>query len=221
MVTASTQIARPGSSASVTPLDPAERTIPPTDVKRGRWQWRIGVAAATLTLLTAGAVSALTVDGDSGQDLTGLLRLIGSDLLRLRWQFFIVVALLGVTHYLAAAVPARAASGLNLRTGEATLVQLAASAADRLTPGGIGAAAVDARYFNRRGLTLPAALGAVASLHVLGPITDLAVLALVIFGGSWIGLSGGAREMQALASSAGSWLHRFGRPGSGSSSDCF
>jgi uncharacterized membrane protein YbhN (UPF0104 family) len=91
---------------------------------------------------------------------------------------------------------------LELRTGEAVLVQLAASAADRLTPGGVGAAAIDARYFNRRGLTLPAALGAVVSLHVLGPVTDIAVLALVIVGGSWIGLNGGGNELHALAASA-------------------
>jgi uncharacterized membrane protein YbhN (UPF0104 family) len=38
----------------------------------------------------------------------------------------------------------------------------------------------------------------VVVLHALGPVTDLAVLALLIFGGAWIGLGGGAHEAQAL-----------------------
>ena len=197
---AQTMLAARADSATLLDLDPtSDATI---GGKLSRWRWRLGVAGASLALLVAGTVSAVTVDGDSGQDLIGLLRVIGSDLLRLHWQFAIIVVLLGAAHYLAAAVAARAASGLKLRTGEAVLVQLAASAADRLTPGGVGAAAVDARYFNRRGLTLPAALGAVVSLHVLGPVTDIAVLALVIVGGSWIGLNGGGNELHALAASA-------------------
>ena len=202
MVTGYGQITLPDRPDSVTLPDPDIHSTRSAEVKIGRWRWRLGAAAASLALVIAGTVSAVMVDGDSGQDLTGLLRVIGSDLLRLRWQFAIIVVLLGAAHYLAAALAARAASGLELRTGEAILVQLAASAADRLTPGGLGAAAVDARYFNRRGLTLPAALGAVVSLHVLGPITDVAVLALVIFGGSWIGLNGGAHELHALAANA-------------------
>ena len=52
--------------------------------------------------------------------------------------------------------------------GEVLLVQLAASAANRLTPAGLGGSAVTARYYTRRGLDGPAAVGAVAALGAVG-----------------------------------------------------
>ncbi|MGX7678617.1 lysylphosphatidylglycerol synthase transmembrane domain-containing protein [Jatrophihabitans sp. DSM 45814] len=161
-------------------------------------RWRLAAAVATLVLLAAATVSAVNVDGDTGGDLLAFGRLIGRDLLRLRWQFAAVLIMLAGLHYVAAAIAARAASGARLPLGEAVLVQFAASAADRLTPGGLGGAAVNARYFTRRGLTFPAALGAVVSLHILGPITDIALLAFLVLAGRWVGLNGGAHEFQAL-----------------------
>jgi uncharacterized membrane protein YbhN (UPF0104 family) len=103
-------------------------------------------------------------------------------------------------HYAASAVAARAAAGIPLPLRETVLVQFAAAAANRLTPAGIGAAAVTVRYFTRRGLRLPAALGAVTALNVLGALADLMVGALLVFGGRWLGLPGGSREIANLAS---------------------
>lgn len=166
--------------------------------RRDSWGWRFAAALAALLIVAAAAASAAHVDGDTGGDFLNLARLIGSDLMRLRWQFAAVVVALGSLHYVAAAIAARSACGIRLPLGQTVLVQLAASTADRLTPGGVGAAAVNARYFNRRGLTLPAALGAVASLHLLGPVTDVAVLAFLVFAGGFVGLKGGAHEVGAL-----------------------
>ncbi len=196
-------VASRGDRAAVAPDCPDGLTeFDPTAERRRRriadWRWQLAGSLAALALLGAATTSAAHVDSDTGGDVLALFRLIGHDLLRLRWQFAAIVVILAGLHYLAAAIAARAASGAPLPMGETILVQLAASAADRVTPGGVGAAAVDARYFSRRGLTWPAALGAVTSLHFVGPITDLALLAFLVLAGRWVGLNGGAHEMRVL-----------------------
>lgn len=186
--------------------------LPQRTRRRDSWLWRVGAGLVALLLIVAAIVSAANVDGDTGGDLLTLLRLVGSDLLNLRWQFAAAVISLAALHYVAAAIAARAASGIRLPLGETVLAQLAASTADRLTPGGVGAAAVNGRYFNRRGLTLPAALGAVAALHLLGPVTDIGVLAFLVFAGSWVGLNGGAHEVGALTTKFTHSLSTFTSP---------
>jgi uncharacterized membrane protein YbhN (UPF0104 family) len=152
-----------------------------------------------LCVMTAAVISAISVDGDTGGDSVHLARLIALDLARLRWQFTVIVCALATAHYAAAALAARAASGLRLPLAETLLVQLAASAADRLTPAGLGGSAVNARYFSCRGLKLPEAVGAVAALSLFGPATDLGVLALLVLTGRWIGLHGASGELSALS----------------------
>ena len=189
---------RPAHEPSATPVWAGSAPDPRGPRRRDSWGWRFGAALVALLLVAAATASAASVDGDTGGDLLGLARLIGRDLLHVRWQFAAVVVALGCLHYVAAAIAARSACGVRLPLGETVLAQLAASTADRLTPAGVGAAAINTRYFHRRGLTLPSALGAVASLHILGPITDVAVLAFLVLAGSWVGLNGGGHEVGAL-----------------------
>lgn len=152
-------------------------------------------------LLAASAVfSAQAADSDSGYDLVALLRAIGLDLARLRWQFAALVIGLALLHYLATALATRAASGLRLPFGETVLVQFAAAAANRVSAAGVGGAAVNARYFSRRGLSVPSAIGAVAALSVLGVVADLLVLAVLVTTGSQFGLTGVPGEFSALGS---------------------
>ena len=158
--------------------------------------WWILVALGPLGV--AAWFSAETVDLDSG---TALLDLLGSsvrDLGRLRWQFAVLVVALAVLHYLAAAIAARAAADLDLPLGETFLVQLAASAANRLTPAGLGGAALTARYFTRRGLDGPEAVGAVTALVVFGGVANLLILLGLVVLGSSLGLGGSAHEMAML-----------------------
>jgi uncharacterized membrane protein YbhN (UPF0104 family) len=115
-----------------------------------------------------------------------------------RWQYIVLVLGLAALHYVATAVAVRSAAGIALPVGESMLVQLAAAAANRVTPGGIGASAVTVRYFTRRGLRLPAALGAVAVLSFLGAVADLIVLSVLVLGGRWLGLAGGPQEIKVL-----------------------
>lgn len=163
----------------------------------GRLPWWL--VPSSLVLVAAAAVaSAASVDGDSGRDLLGLGRSVGADLLRLRWQFVVIVVGLAGLHYVATAVAARAASGAQLPFGEILLVQLAASAANRLTPAGLGGSAVTTRYFTRRGLNLATAVGAIAMLTVLGAVADLGVLAALVLIGRWLGANGAPHEVTAL-----------------------
>ena len=92
----------------------------------------------------------------------------------------------------------RASAGLPLRLQETVLVQLAAAAANRLTPAGLGGSVLTARYFTRRGLDTPAAIGAVTVLSVLGSLADLLVLAALVLGGHWLGANGAAHELSGL-----------------------
>jgi uncharacterized membrane protein YbhN (UPF0104 family) len=160
--------------------------------------WVVLLGLALLVL--SAALSARATDTDSGYDLLGVLRAITVDAARLRWQYMIVVVALAALHYLATAIAARAAAGTPLRLRETVLVQLAASAANRLTPAGLGGSAVNARYFSRRGLALPSAVGAVVILDLLGSVADILVLGLLAGVGRLLGLGGATAEMSLLAS---------------------
>ena len=164
---------------------------------RGHLAWWV-VPAGLALLVAAALISAASVDGDSGSDLFGLCRAIGADMLRLRWQYVGLVAGLAGLHYAATAVAARAASGVRLAFGEVLLVQLAASAANRLTPAGLGGSAVTARYYTRRGLDGPSVVGSVAALSVFGALADLGVLASLVLVGHWLGINGGNHELAVL-----------------------
>ena len=160
------------------------------------WVILVGVAL----LLVSAVLSARAADADSGYDVLSLLRAIGADVARLRWAFAAAVVVLAALHYGATAVATRAAAGMPLPFRETVLVQLAASAANRLSAAGVGGSAVNARYFVKRGLPGASAVGAVVALGVLGAVADLVVLALLVFVGRRLGLSGAPTEISLLTS---------------------
>ncbi|MCW2525045.1 MAG: integral rane protein [Frankiales bacterium] len=207
-------------SALDSALSSSSETVVPTRLRvfaggSGSLRRRLLVSGVSLLLLVAAALSFRIADADSGYDFLDLLRAVGQDAARLRWQFAGVVVVLCCAHYVATAVAARAAAGLPLPLGEAVLVQLAASAANRITPAGLGGSAVTARYLTKRGLPAGAAIGSVIALDVLGAVADLLVVAPLVFFGRWVGLGGGAAEaarlgarvsgMSSLARSAWVW----------------
>lgn len=153
-------------------------------------------------LLLGGAawISVATLDRDSGQDAQRLARQIGHDAANLRWQFGAIVVAFGLLHYVATTIAARAAVGSHVPWAELFVVQLAAAAANRVTPAGSGGSAVTARYFTRREIPWSLALASVAAMTVVGAITDLLVLLVVVGLGSTLGLSGGAAEFHRLVS---------------------
>lgn len=193
------------------PLTPATGEVQAVSLTlpvRRRWPsipapplWAL--AGGALLLVASAVFSARVADSDSGYDLVGLLRAVGADLVRLRWQFTALVLVLAALHYAATALATRAAAGLRLPLAETILVQLAAAAANRISAAGVGAAAINARYFTRRGLPAASAIGAVAALAVLGALADLLVLGLIVLVGPWVGLSGVSHEITVVASRLG------------------
>jgi uncharacterized membrane protein YbhN (UPF0104 family) len=183
----------PGAAPAVAPvLGPPLRR---RRVRRSTWVIVIGL----VVLAGAGWISALTVDRNSGTDLVQLLQQTADEIGDLHWPFVVVVVALTALQYLATAIAARASCGLALPLGETLVVQLAAAAANRLTPASIGGSALTARYFTRRGLPAPTAVGAVAVLAVLGGISNLLVLVLVVLVATAFGLSGSTHEFVLLA----------------------
>ncbi|MEO8887967.1 MAG: lysylphosphatidylglycerol synthase transmembrane domain-containing protein [Jatrophihabitantaceae bacterium] len=174
------------------PPQPTPTAASPTWPRR-----RVVLAAVGVVLLAIVARLGVT-DRDVLQDLGSLVARSAADCRHLRWQFTAVVIVLGALHYIAAATATRAASGLHLRLPETIMVQLAAAAANRVTPAGIGGSAVNGRYFVRRGLSVPAAVGALAALNVLGAVADLIVFAALVLAGGVFGLNGGTHELGRL-----------------------
>jgi glycosyltransferase 2 family protein len=92
-----------------------------------------------------------------------------------RWPWLAAGLLLTAASYLAAAVAQLGAVDPPLALGRTTLVQVASSFANRLTPASLGGIGLNVRYLQRAGMDRPAAVAAVAVntaagalLHVLG-----------------------------------------------------
>lgn len=191
----------PATVAATAP-DTAARAMPHAVVARRRRLSRRGrprvwwaVVAAVVGLAAAGAPLA---DEDSFGDLVDSLRSVAGGFGAVRWQFLPLLAVIAAVHYGLAAVALRAAAGARMPLAMTTLAQLAASTANRLTPAGLGGAAVNVRYLTRRGTGMSAAISAVAALGVLGAVADLLLLGLLVGAGGWVGLGGAGREMSSL-----------------------
>ncbi|MCW2889473.1 MAG: hypothetical protein QOE54_434 [Streptosporangiaceae bacterium] len=117
----------------------------------------------------------------------------------LHWGFLPALIALSVLHYMCAALALQAAAGRPLPLREATLTQFTAAAANRLAPGGIGAAAVNVRYLTCRGLPAPRAIAGVTALHVATGLGDLLLFLTVLGVGQSTG-DGGTRVLTQLTS---------------------
>lgn len=187
-------------------LAPTSFGRPPAPALRPARHWphpsrpsRSVTIVGIVAVLVAAAVSAALLDSDGGTDVLDRLRQVTLGAAHLRWQYGAIVLALSALYFVASAVATRAAAGIALPVGETMLVQLSAAAANRVTPAGLGGAGVNVRYLTRRGLHLPAALGAIAALSVLGAVADLLLLIGVVLAGWSVGLGGGAHEIAQLA----------------------
>jgi len=96
------------------------------------------------------------------------------------WPWVAVVAAAIAGSYFFAALALQAAAGARLPLPRTVLVQLAAAAANRITPAGLGGAAVNARYLTRRGLPAgraAAAVGICGLAHIV-----VAAMGIAVFG---------------------------------------
>ena len=153
------------------------------------------VALALVILAAAGAPFA---DGDSFRDLIGSLTSLAGGIGAVRWQFLPILLGVAALHYVSSSLALRAAAGSRLPLGKTALAQLAASTANRVTPAGLGGAAVNVRFLSRGGMDTATALGAVGVLGLLGSAADLLLIIVLVICGGYIGLGGGHAELTSL-----------------------
>ncbi|WP_026414618.1 lysylphosphatidylglycerol synthase domain-containing protein [Actinomadura oligospora] len=156
-------VPRPGAAIAL--FDRARTTV-----ARSRW---IRIALALVPL--AAIVTALVLTQGVAHALDAFVALSDA-----RWEFLPPLVMLSVLHYVLAAVALRGASGTPLPLRRTTLTQFTAAAANRVTPGGLGGAAVNTRYLVARGMPVASALVAVAVLQAAGAPADLLLMAGVL-----------------------------------------
>lgn len=154
----------------------------------------ISIATTCVVSVALGAAWLLFAS-DHSQDLAGSFA-------QLHWLGALtVLVLFGIAaiHYLSAALALRSVSNRPLPLMEATSSQLAAATMNRIVPNGLGGATVNARYLTRSGLTPGAATSAMATLALVGAVTDAAYVAGVTTVGPAVGIGGATHELHALA----------------------
>jgi hypothetical protein len=197
-MTALVALEQPGVVAGVVAPEHAHRSHAGLISSPSRRWTVIGLSLVLLTL----AIGVPIADGDSA---LGIFGSAGSTLRRagqLPWRAAPVLILICAFHYLAAALALRSAADLKLPLMRVTQVQLAAAAANRITPAGLGGAAINVRFLQRAGHSLRKSVAAVVILSGLGAFADLLVFGILVLAGRWVGVSGGSHELAALPRSA-------------------
>ncbi|WP_308205729.1 lysylphosphatidylglycerol synthase transmembrane domain-containing protein [Frankia sp. AiPs1] len=178
--------ARPEGAGAVLAEHPAGRTDPdrhvfdePLAVGLARSRRRPLVCGIVVAALLV--VLAVRFRGDAVSRLSGVPAP--------RWHWLAACACCTALFYVANGLSMRAASGLRVELRTVTGVQVAAAATNRIVPAGLGAIAVHLRFLEKRGMTRPAALAAIASIKGAGAITHLAGIVIVAgtLSGSGIG----------------------------------
>ena len=95
------------------------------------------------------------------------------------WSAMLVAVGAVVASYCCSAVALSAAAGRRLPVGRTLLAQFAAAAANRVTPGGVGGMAVNARFLRTQDLS-PGAVGAALSLSAMAHIAIATVGILAV-----------------------------------------
>lgn len=160
---------------------------------------RRGTVIAVVALGVGWPVGVALSDTDGPTDLRGFASWWARVWSAVPWPATAVLVAVAVVHHLAAAVAARAASGRPLPWGETVAAQFAASAVNRITPGGLGGDALNARFFARRGgLRAAESAGAVSALVVFGALADLLALLGVVAVAALLGVPGIGTYSSAL-----------------------
>lgn len=121
------------------------------------------------------------------------------------WRWLGAALAASALSYVAAAVALSGAAGRALAPLPTVVGQLAASFANRVTPAGLGALALNARLLERSGLTRPAAVGAVALTSAAGVVVHVSLLGTALVwlarsrDGAVVELGGGLPSWAAVA----------------------
>ena len=113
------------------------------------------------------------------------------------WPLIVAAVTAAATSYLCSAAALCAAAGRRLPVGRTVLVQLAAAAANRFTPAGIGGAAVNGRYLTTQGMSAGEASAAItltAMMHVVVAIAGFLAFAPAVMRLAWMRSLSGLRR---------------------------
>jgi len=165
--------ARPGLLAEL-----RERAAAASGTEPPRLEPLVRVRPRTLLLLVAGGFAVHLLLPQVGELPQTLATLRAA-----RWDWLAVGLVLSAASYPAAALAQLGAVDPPLALGPTTLVQVASSFANRLTPASLGGMGLNVRYLQRAGLDRSTAVGAVAVntaagalVHVLGLLVAVALL---------------------------------------------
>jgi glycosyltransferase 2 family protein len=165
--------ARPGLLAEL-----REQAAAATGTEPPRLEPLVRVRPSTLLLLVATGFAVHLLLPQVGE-----LRQTLATLRAGRWDWLAAGLVLAAAGYVAAAVAQLGAVDPPLALGRTTLVQVASSFANRLTPASLGGIGLNVRYLQRSGLDRSTAVGAVAVntavgvlVHVLGLLLAVALL---------------------------------------------
>jgi uncharacterized membrane protein YbhN (UPF0104 family) len=148
-----------------------ESLAPPAPVRRSDRRLRGRLLAAGVLAVLAGLACYLLGD-------LGIVR-FGRVLVTVPWFTVPLLVLITAGHYCCSALALQAASGHRLRDSETFMAQIAAAAASRVLPGGLGGLAVNTRYLTRCGVAMPQAMTAVGLAKLAGGLTHAGLFALV------------------------------------------
>ena len=112
------------------------------------------------------------------------------------WPLIVAAVAAAATSYLCSAAALSAAAGRRLPLGRTVLVQLAAAAANRFTPGGIGGVAVNGRHLTAQGMSAGEASAAItltAVTHVVVAIAGFLAFAPAVTRLAWVRSLSGLR----------------------------
>jgi undecaprenyl-diphosphatase len=99
-----------------------------------------------------------------------------------QWPWLVAVAAAAALTYVMGAITLMAAAGRRLSLGRTVAVQVAAAAANRVVPAGLGAAATNMRYLESAGLDRPEAGTTIALVASAGFLTHTIATAVAIIG---------------------------------------
>ncbi|MFC5749002.1 lysylphosphatidylglycerol synthase domain-containing protein [Actinomadura rugatobispora] len=131
------------------------------------------VAAGAAVVVGVGVMLA---GGEAAATVSGAVRAASGA----HWAVVPVVAALVVVHFWFSAVALRGAAGRTMPLLHATLAQFTGATANRITGGGLGTVAVNARYLTGRGMPAGRSVAVAGVLQVGGAIADLLLFAVVV-----------------------------------------
>ena len=134
------------------------------------------LAWGLVALVVVAGVGAMLASGEAAATVAGAARAASEA----HWAVVPVVSALVVVHFWFSAVALRGAAGRPLPLLHATMAQFTGATANRITGGGLGTVAVNARYLTAQGVPAGRSVAVAGVLQVAGAVADLLLFGVVV-----------------------------------------